>query len=155
MKWLLFVWELPQTIIALFLCIFYREKEQWKNPSTQVTVTKVSTTGSIFPVKNKNLFGTSGFSLGEFIFVPKSASTTMLKHETGHTRQSRILGPLYLLAVAIPSVITFAIYKTKSKSHEWYLSKYPECWAETLGATNKRSAKEIVDEKSQSSEEKP
>ena len=39
----------------------------------------------------------SGISLGLFIFVPKSDDSMVKVHEYGHTYQSLVLGPLYLI----------------------------------------------------------
>lgn len=54
-----------------------------------------------------------GLSLGKFIFVPKSCvkngstgaeEDALLTHEYGHSIQSLLLGPIYLLAVGLPSI---------------------------------------------------
>lgn len=56
-------------------------------------------------------------------------SQKLLAHEYGHTIQSLLLGPLYLLVIGIPSVIWFHIH-TPSKGS--YYSFYPERMANAL-----------------------
>ncbi len=59
-------------------------------------------------------------------------------HEYGHAIQSQWLGPMYLIAVGIPSLVRILyaqihriIYK---KPWGGYYKGYPENWAERLGA---------------------
>lgn len=53
------------------------------------------------------------------------------KHELGHAKQSRILGPFYLFVTGIPSIIHAA--KSKGKTDEEYHKFWTERWAEKLG----------------------
>lgn len=75
-------------------------------------------------------------SLGMFILLGSSLSPEqekrVLVHEYGHTIQSLILGPLYLLAVGLPSVIWAGLSTRRPISRSYY-SVYPENWANTLG----------------------
>jgi len=62
---------------------------------------------------------------------------TNLKHEFGHSIQSKYFGPVYLLVIGIPSalrVIYSKIYYSFRK-REWtkYYRGYPEKWADSLG----------------------
>ena len=60
----------------------------------------------------------------------------LLSHEYGHTFQSALLGPLYLLAVGLPSYIWANLPQMETKRsvrHIPYESRYPENWAEALG----------------------
>lgn len=91
---LLFLWQLPQNIVALcmmpFLGAFVPIKSsRW---STCYMAEKMS----------------GGISLGSFCFVSKNLARreTAVRHEVdGHTKQSRILGPLYLLIIGLPSLL--------------------------------------------------
>ena len=91
------------------------------------------------------LFG--GLSLGRYLFLGTPAkspsdsqpSANLIAHERGHMIQSRRLGPLYLLAVGVPSVAR-AIYHRKRHSHwsaearsEWYHRHWPESAADRHG----------------------
>ena len=66
------------------------------------------------------------------------------QHERGHRVQSRILGPLYLLVVGIPSVVRNLIFRVKQRKYplyklvKWYYSGYPEKWADKLGHVTER-----------------
>jgi hypothetical protein len=59
----------------------------------------------VIDLKNKNI---GAVSLGQYIFIFSDYGKDemrIIKHEYGHTRQSHILGPLYLLVVGVPSII--------------------------------------------------
>ena len=81
-----------------------------------------------------------GMSLGMFLFVPQGLrperEAALLAHEYGHTFQSALLGPLYLLLVGVPSFLWANLpwnVKKRSAQHIPYESRYPENWAEALG----------------------
>lgn len=87
--------------------------------------------------------------MGMFIFMRKSCEgedtaelsengdyVKTLAHEYGHTIQSLILGPLYLLVISIPSGLWCNLpqadcYRRKNKVS--YYEFYPEKWADRLG----------------------
>ncbi|MBQ9742119.1 MAG: hypothetical protein IJV88_00390 [Ruminococcus sp.] len=93
----------------------------------------------------------SSVSLGMFVFVtdkpyfaPKLApeytekelSHRLLVHEYGHTIQSLILGPLYLLVMGIPSTLWGFLPSAQKKRREEgvsYFSFFTERWANLLG----------------------
>jgi len=81
----------------------------------------------------------SGLSLGLFIFVPIDCSSEisekMSVHEYGHTLQSLLLGPLYLLVIGLPSFIWFLFYPIikKKKAISYYdfiIEKWADVWGE-------------------------
>jgi len=82
--------------------------------------------------------------MGMFIFMsrqcadgPGKESFERLKiHEYGHTVQSVLLGPLYLIVIGIPSCLwaRLPVFKQYRKNHNIsYYSFYPEKWANYLG----------------------
>ena len=76
-----------------------------------------------------------GMSLGKYIFVPKKGvDMDLVKHEYGHTIQSKYLGWFYLLVIGLPSLIwawCFEEYRRKTNtSYYWF---YTERWANKLG----------------------
>ena len=85
----------------------------------------------------------SGLSLGAFIFVPSFKDTSrtgiqrrIIVHEYGHTIQSLILGPLYLLVIGLPSLLWNKIpvfERRRMRRNYSYYSFYTECWANHLG----------------------
>jgi hypothetical protein len=83
--------------------------------------------------------------LGNYIFIPRYCldNNFVKAHEWGHTRQSRIFGPLYLIVIGVPSLFGNAVWDMlfhrkwpAQKTHEWYMSRYPEKWANELGGLN-------------------
>jgi len=66
-----------------------------------------------------------GFSLGPVVFG--SPGFQDWKHEFGHTWQSRVLGPLYLFIVALPSLINAAIHPSNQSG--FYTEKWADAWA--------------------------
>ena len=91
----------------------------------------------------------SSMSLGLFVFVtsepyfaPKyegqisvdELSERLLVHEYGHTIQSLILGPLYLIVIGIPSALWgFAGAKKRKDEQIPYGAFFTERWANRLG----------------------
>lgn len=76
----------------------------------------------------------SGLSLGWFCFVPKDAPERMIRHEFGHTVQSRLLGPLYMPIIGIPSFIWATLLSLGVLKGCDPLSFYTEKWAEKCGS---------------------
>lgn len=126
-KFFWFIWGLPQNIIGFILYLFYRKKGE-VNKFWDSTVVEL---------KGKTKLG-GAVSLGLFIFVWSDYGIgdyhlKTLKHEYGHSIQSKILGPLYLLIIALPSLIwagLFAKYRYKNKIS--YYSFYTEKWANKI-----------------------
>ncbi len=114
-------WELPQNILgALVLCTLWILRK----------ITKVT-------VAERRLFIVAplGVSLGWFIFYTGGEQNR--RHEAGHSLQSRMVGPLYLLVIGIPSFsrACYGLLFNRIKGRRWgkYYLGYPEKWAEELG----------------------
>ena len=118
-------WGLPQSLLGLILtikCCCCPHKE----------------VGGALATLHDGDWG--GVSLGMFIFVPDGLpperEARLLSHEYGHTFQSVLLGPLYLLAVGVPSFLWANLprnRRARAERHIPYESRYPENWAEALG----------------------
>lgn len=135
-KILLWIWQLPQNIIGFIITRF----------STSSTVYDIA--GRKFRVWFVPYLFRCGVSLGEYIIFDEKAyrrydGTPMLakivNHEAGHTLQSRMLGPLYLIAVGLPSMLLNNVWDrllhrrwSWNRRNEWYYSRYPEKWADDL-----------------------
>ena len=125
LKILLWIWQLPQNIIGFIISRFAREEDDG-------VFTKM------------NFFG-SGVCLGEYIILERKNFIFEINilHEKGHRVQSRILGPLYLLIVGLPSLLRNLIDRKFHKSWpyckraSWYYSGFPEKWADKLGGVNR------------------
>ena len=58
----------------------------------------------------------------------------LLVHEYGHTIQSLILGPLYLIVIGIPSTMWAFLFEKKRKDEQIpYGAFFTEKWANRLG----------------------
>ena len=87
----------------------------------------------------------SSVSLGMFIFVTKHPGDELKRritvHEYGHTIQSLILGPMYLLVIGAPSLFWAGIpafSRMRRRRHMSYYRFYPERWANHLGEKTTR-----------------
>lgn len=146
--WLLFMWQLPQHILAGFLFLILKI---WKGRGVSChrisrqflhQVGGVHKALSPFGVTYGSGYVGRGFGvcLGEFIFLPEISPREIVNvlHEFGHVRQSRLLGPLYLLIIGIPSfLMCSAVFlldtRTPSRNNYDYYSFYCERWADNLG----------------------
>ena len=112
-KWiLLFIWQIPQNIVALCMLPFmgHITLKCIKRYSWCLICSSMKYCGSI--------------SLGNFVLLG-SGSYTTCAHELGHVKDSHLFGPLYLFIIGLPSIIWagFDIYKKKGVS---YYSLYTE-----------------------------
>ena len=106
----------------------------------------------------------SSVSLGLFIFVAKDypahcengrevytkeeMSRRLLVHEYGHTIQSLIFGPFYLIVMGLPSIVWAGFpscRKLRRQKHIPYTTFFTECFANYLGEriTGARSLERI------------
>lgn len=96
----------------------------------------------IFKLKKSNgvyIWNYNGLSLGEYIFVRENACEQYINHERGHTKQSYILGWLYIFVIGIPSLIWNLFFEEyrKDKNISYY-SFYTEKWADKLSGIERR-----------------
>lgn len=127
-KVLLFIWQLPQNIIG-GICSIKAERYLYYCMKD----------GNLVTVYFKKWFR-SGVSLGDTIIIDSMyyditdwALYKCIAHEYGHQRQSKILGPLYLILIGIPSLLGNIVFRLfKIDSRHYY--KLPwEAWADKLG----------------------
>ena len=129
-----FTWGIIQNVFGM-ICIFINIK--FKHYFYH---------GAIVTNWNKN----ESMGMGMFIFIgnnvpgdkrypnrpmQETVSRTLV-HEYGHTIQSIILGPLFLLVIGLPSSIwAFCSYfqKIRKEKDMSYFSAYQERWANHLG----------------------
>lgn len=116
-------WGVLQTCMGLALYLYYRKSShQWFR-------------GAVCTRWRRE----EGISLGLFIFAPdrdEDWCRRMAVHEYGHTWQSLMLGPGYLIAVGIPSMVwarsPYCIRMRREKKMA-YSDFYTERWADALG----------------------
>ena len=127
---LLFLWELPQTVLGMLLYMILKNRRQ---------IVGIEREAHRIYLETPN----TGVSLGLLVFwTPAGNRFWYLKndcrmHEFGHARQSAMLGPLYLFLIGIPSlsrvIYRWGYYRIKGESWKKYYYGYPENWADILG----------------------
>lgn len=114
MKPLLYIWQLPQHLLGLLLLLVFGYSDVMFYKGARVyTCTWIE----------------GGVSLGRYIFLDVLSAADIC-HEYGHYRQSRMLGPFYLLVVGAWSGIRCWLHLYKQGE---YYKGYPEDWADRLG----------------------
>ncbi len=128
------VWGLPQTLLGLILFFIYIKNKHYFYHGA--IVTERDTVSSV--------------SLGLFVFITtkpirdrraenkipnEEMQKRLLVHEYGHTIQSLIFGPLYLIIIGIPSVIWgySPFYRNKRERGGSYFDFFTEKLANDLG----------------------
>ena len=120
---ILFIWQLPQHIVAIIyfgylvmMCKDLGVDSRYK----QATVIPCVMRGAV--------------TLGNYVFVGlNSEYKETVKHELGHTIQSKILGPLYLIVIGIPSITYCGLRRIfPSLRKKNYYNFYTEKWANNL-----------------------
>ena len=121
----LYIWQLPQNLLGLIVMLFMKphiSKEKYKG-ITYVVSEKMS----------------GGISLGNYIILQesygdKNERKDVWDHEWGHTRDSRMFGPLYLIVIGLPSLIWAWLYGSIIKpTYNGYYKFYTERRADRLG----------------------
>ncbi len=127
---LLFIWELPQTLLASMIIVFLRKK-----------IIKRETFKHTNILYAKNFPG--GLSLGRFIIFNARYFNDKLskKHEYGHSIQSLCLGWLYLIIVGLPSIMRVIVWRLLKLDSLNYYKGYPENWANKLGFSREEYVK--------------
>lgn len=126
---LLYIWQLPQNLLGLIMLLFmkpYVSKENYKG---------------VTYVISKKMAG--GISLGNYVILSnkyksKNISKKTWDHEYGHTRDSKMFGPLYLIVIGLPSLIWAWMYGTIIKpTQNGYYKFYTEKRADRLGGVER------------------
>lgn len=146
--WLLqCTWGLPQTLLGLIVFLLHSGDRHYLYHGAVITQWR----------------GKSSVSLGLFVFVTaepyfldklpqyprKELSARLLVHEYGHTIQSLILGPLYLVIIGIPSTLWGFLptaNKMRRERQVSYFAFFTEKWANALGerVTGCKSMEQLV-----------
>lgn len=120
---ILFIWQLPQHLLAILyigylvmMCKDLGVDSRYK----QAIVIPCVMRGAV--------------TLGCYVFVGlNSEYKKTVKHELGHTIQSKILGPLYLIVIGIPSITYCGLRRIfPSLRKKNYYDFYTEKWANNL-----------------------
>ncbi|MBP5577435.1 MAG: hypothetical protein J6X67_11835 [Treponema sp.] len=126
---ILFIWQLPQNLLGIVLCLVERAR---KRQEFGISYYEAKKPGPFMKY--------CAISLGSFIIADAAvADKVSLMHESGHQRQSLVLGPLYLLVVGLPSVtgnlMDRLLHKKWSgeRREKWYQALPWEKSADRLG----------------------
>ena len=126
---LFYIWQLPQNLIGLFLLLVYQKEKVYHRLN-----------GRTFYFTNEM---PSGISLGNYIIMNREDKEDGMRHEYGHSIDSRRWGPLYLLVIGLPSIlgnIYDRIFHKKwkySDSCEWYYNQPWEKSADKNGGVDR------------------
>ena len=119
-------WGILQTLVGFIgFLIFINRRHVWVNGSVCTEV--------------KGNWG--GITLGMFTFVDDISpfNEITIKHEYGHSLQSILLGPIWILVIAIPSLLWASCGKgLRLKYNHNYYWLYCERWADAWGGVVKR-----------------
>lgn len=120
---ILFIWQLPQHLLAI-LYIGYLVMM-----SKDLGVDSRYKQAIVIPCVMRG-----AVTLGNYVFVGlNSEYRKTVKHELGHTIQSKILGPLYLIVIGIPSITYCGLRRIfPSLRKKNYYNFYTERWANNL-----------------------
>jgi hypothetical protein len=116
----LILWQLPQNIIGVLYWSIAMAKYK-------------ETIGDVLVMETDSINGS--VSLGNMVFVTTKTYDykQTLKHELGHTLQSKYLGWLYLLVIGIPSILWVCARRISRPLREKkYNAFYTEAWADKL-----------------------
>ena len=122
-KFILFIWQLPQMIIAFIyqMYLIYSNNYLGAYEENDNIIHQCVMRGAV--------------TLGNNIFINVGTFNMeqVLEHEYGHTIQSKILGPLYLIIIGIPSITWAGLRRLIPSLREYsYYSFYTEKWANKL-----------------------
>ena len=123
-----YVWQLPQNLLGML----------YKDCISDNIITRVNCDATDYECYLTRNGG--GITLGRYIFVNQNYKdlSNVILHEIGHTKQSRILGPLYLIIIGIPSISWAGLRRLIPALKKInYYSFYTESWANKLMGLNK------------------
>lgn len=119
---LLYIWELPQNLLGLLLRLIYKGHDSLYEDAIVRRSTKMK----------------GGISLGRYIIINQWSTDKTVKHEYGHTIQSKRLGWFYLLLVGLPSIVWACLYGSVIKpTVNGYYRFITECSADRLGGVDR------------------
>lgn len=118
----MFLLEFPQNLIGALSFQFFikKKKRPWKKFRDASVVHVAGHWGAV--------------TLSKYIFADdRYYDSALICHEYGHRIQSRLLGPLYLPAVGIPSLVWALMFKGyRTRRRKDYFGFYTEAWANRL-----------------------
>lgn len=124
------LWEAPQSLLGLAMLATEAARKRVVDIEVEDGRLLVESIGT-------------GISLGHVVFWCRENNRwhdldlRNRAHELGHTKQSRMLGWLYLPMIGLPSIsrAAYALVYREVTGRQWtrYYEGYPEKWADRLG----------------------
>ena len=142
-----FTWGMPQTLLGFLIFLINIKNKHFFYHGAIITERNVPSSASLGmfvftttnPMKDKRI---------ENKIPDEELSQRLLVHEYGHTIQSLILGPFYLIVMGIPSTLRgFLPYYQKKRNYGVsYFSFFTEKWASFLGekVTKEKSMEDAI-----------
>ena len=125
------IWEFPQKILALVIIKVLSAKQCGEYQDAKLYRWKLK----------------GGMSLSNIIFIPFDFNDEQkkeiyyqnyVKHEYGHSIQSKYIGIFYLLIIGLPSIIWAGCFEKYRKKHnKSYYDFYTERFADKLGGVER------------------
>lgn len=132
-KALLLIWELPQNIVGAFLFTFF-------SVFSDTIIIDDDDSMEMYSTLMRGAISLGVFRVYKYSYAANSSQYVRLcrMHEKGHRQQSKILGPLYLIVIGLPSIIWATLHsfcKPISKiDYYWF---YTEKWADKIGGVKR------------------
>lgn len=139
-------WGFLQSLLGFFTFLKHRKNQHFWYHGALITVwdSKTSVSLGLFVFVTAEPFFTQKY---EGVYSAEELSNRLLVHEYGHTIQSLILGPLYLIVIGIPSSLWAFLGGRKRRDQQIpYGAFFTEKWANRLGewVTGKQSIGDLV-----------
>lgn len=131
-------WQILQNILGIIFVSVFAIRKKITGQENYLYIHKDVT---VYWIESKKF---SGISLGNTIIINNiikginGIREKVIKHEYGHCRQSKMLGPLYLPTVGIVSLSMNILTRIGVLKKENYYKRWPEKWADKLGGVNRR-----------------
>lgn len=130
---LLMFWELPQNILGALLFIFFAV-------FSDSAILDDDDSLEMYSPMMRGAISLGIFRVYAYKYLGNGARYVELvrRHEKGHRKQSRTLGPLYLIVIGLPSLIWSALHSSVRRLRTVdYFSFYTERWADRLAGVKR------------------
>jgi hypothetical protein len=150
---LLWVWQLPQNALGRIisrqwkkrLIILSKKELEYLYGLEKLIGYKIYIADYYSYKTDKVLSLLSGFSIGQYICLNSAHDLTTIRHEMGHTKQSKYLSWLYLPIIGIYSAVFCNLWNrlfhknwSNYDKHYWYFkTRWTEKWADELGGVDR------------------
>ena len=125
---LMYIWQLPQNLCGII----------WKRVNGNNIIVEVENyVATLVGAKIYLMRSGGGVTLGKYVFISQTYKdqSAVILHDCGHVKHSKILGPLYLIVIGIPSILHAWLngyIGCCKKSNEGYSHFFSEQWADRL-----------------------